>query len=244
MLVSQIIVLLSSAFLEGWSPSYGGEAQIGRSTRGAVGFEGVLGDRIAASTLEGAEPYGDHSIAYGVLEWSAFAGLGVERPLGGDGRWQATGTFSLGYSRAVGEASIDGGKFDGEGYRWVLNAPMAALSLGLRRAYGEHWSARGELATERGFFGSVALYALPDDEKLGDGSVGESGTIAEDLELAWRFRIKLGPEWRGGRLAVHPWVAIGLNPVMTEESTIGGVPCAGDADFRHGSIGLRTSWLL
>lgn len=241
MFASLLLAVFCFAFPEGWSPQVGGEFQIGRSTRGAAGFEDLVSSQHAIQG-DGTGSPGGYSTSYGVVEKDVHVHASVERPLAGS--WSWSGSMSLGYSMAVGEAEIEEGRGSGDGYRWEIAAFMGGIGIGARRSFGEHWSFRSDVAVEHGFFGDAVLYSLLDDEKIGDGDVGESGTISEDLELAWKIRLKLGPEIRWNRVVVFPWLAIGSTPVMTENSTIAGVACEGDSDFRNGSIGMKVGWLL
>lgn len=221
---------------------FGLEVQRGNSSRGTSGFEdAALAESRERNLALGLSPSGT-DIKSGVSENVVLATASWDHPLGE--RWVATAVVGAGWSRATGEAEINSGSSGTTGYRWTIDAPLLELGAGLRRTFGEHWAAGTELSLSHGFLGSGALEDLSSGESLDKGEVGESGTFLEDLDLAWRLRLKIGPQARYGRFAAFPWVGVGSTPTMTSDSKIAGFDCDEDPEWIKLGFGLRLAWIL
>lgn len=235
--------LLVLSALAGAPPiGLGLEVQRNNSSRGVSGLENAaLADARQANEDAGLMGAATNSKA-GVSENAVLATVSIDHPLGE--HWIATGVVGLGWASATGEAEIESGAANGQGFRWTIASPLVEVGGGLRRTFGTHWAAATELSLSRGILGSGKFESFPPDRTLDEGDVGESGTFLEDVSLAWRFRLKLGPQARYGRFSAFPWLAIGSTPVMTSDSRIAGFDADEDPEWTKLGFGLRLGWSL
>lgn len=235
-------LLVLSALVGSPPIELGLEVQRGNSSRGVSGLRHAA----LAEAREDNESAGLRGTAMdsksGVSENVVLATVSVDHPLGE--RWIATGAVGVGWASATGEAVIESGPANGQGFRWTIDAPLFELGAGVRRSFGAHWSVATELSVSHGILGSGKLESLSPDRTLDEGDVGESGTFLEDLDLAWRFRLKLGPQARYGRFSAFPWLGIGTTPVMTSDSKIAGFDCDEEPEWTKLGLGLRLGWSL
>lgn len=215
----------------------GVEVQRNLSSRGTAGLENLA----IAEAREDAASTGrvvELDSKAGVTEYAFLASGSWARDLGGP--WTASAILGLGWAQAAGDALVG----EDVGYRWTIDAPLVELGGAVRRSFGAHWSAGAELAVSRAFLGSGKVETLPSERTLDKGEVGESGTFLEDLDLAWRLRLKIGPRASYGRFSAFPWVGLGNTAVMTSDSRIAGFDADEDADWIKLGLGLRLGWSL
>lgn len=235
-------LLVLSALVGSPQIELGLEVQRNNSSRGVSGLENAaLADAREANEDAGLRGAATNSKA-GVAENVVLATVSIDHPLGE--RWIATGVVGVGWASATGEAEIESGAASGQGFRWTIESPLVEVGGGLRRTFGTHWAAATEFSLSRGILGSGKLESFPPERTLDEGDVGESGTFLEDLEMDWRFRLKLGPQARWGRFSAFPWLGIGTIPVMTSDSKIAGFDADEDPEWTKLGFGLRLGWNL
>lgn len=217
------------------------EVQRGNSSRGTSGLESAaLADARARAQSEGRRLTSTDTKA-GVSELVALATVAWDHEL--SHRWVATGMVGAGWVQADGNAEVTSSSGT-TGFHWTIASPMLEVGAAVRRKFGEHWAVGSELSVSRGILGSGTLESISSDEKLDEGSVGESGTFLEDVHLAWRVRCKIGPQARYGRFVAFPWVGVGSTPVMDSDSRIAGLDADEEAEWTKLGFGLRLGWHL